>query len=136
LETAYLAGVPTALPGLTRAVKLQNKAAKVGFDWPNTDQVLAKIREEIAEIEAELAAGDETTAKAEIGDLLFAVANLARHMEADPEAVIRTTNAKFERRFGFIEQRLAAAGRKLDDAALDEMEALWDAAKAEEKGGP
>ena len=132
-QSAYLAGVPLALPGLSRAVKLQAKAAKAGFDWPDTNEVLAKIREELAEIEAELVAGDKAAVKAEIGDLLFAVANLARHVEADPEAAVRSTNAKFERRFGFIEHELAAAGRRLDEATLDEMEVLWTAAKAGEK---
>jgi ATP diphosphatase len=132
-EAGHLAGVPVALPGLTRAVKLQAKAAKVGFDWNDARQVLAKIREEIAEIEAELAAADEAAVKAEIGDLLFAVANLARHVEVDPEAAVRSTNAKFERRFGFIERELAAAGRRLGEATLDEMEALWNAVKAQEK---
>jgi ATP diphosphatase len=132
-ETGFFAGVPAALPGLTRAVKLQAKAARVGFDWNDASQVIAKIREEIAEIEAELDGADTAAVKAEIGDLLFAVANLARHVGVDPEAAVRSTNAKFERRFGFIERELSAAGRQLADATLDEMEALWSAAKAQEK---
>jgi ATP diphosphatase len=131
-EMGFLAGVPAALPGLTRAVKLQSKAARVGFDWNDARQVIAKIREEITEIEAELAVADAAAVKAEIGDLLFAVANLARHVEVDPEAAVRSTNAKFERRFGFIERELAAAGRGLGEATLDEMEALWNVAKAQE----
>lgn len=132
LEAGFLADVPVALPGLTRAVKLQAKAARVGFDWNDAKQVLAKIREEIGEIEAEIAVADAAAVKAEIGDLLFAVANLARHVEVDPEAAVRGTNAKFEHRFGFIERELAAAGRKLGEATLDEMEALWNAAKVQE----
>lgn len=134
-ETGHLAGVPTALPGLTRAVKLQARAAKVGFDWDDTQLVVAKIREEIDEIATELATGDVAAVKAEIGDLLFAVANLARHVKADPEAAVRGTNTKFERRFGFIEKQLAAAGRRLGEATLGEMETLWNAAKAQEKAG-
>ncbi|HWG06571.1 MAG TPA: nucleoside triphosphate pyrophosphohydrolase [Beijerinckiaceae bacterium] len=132
-EASVIDGVPLALPGLTRAVKLQEKAAKVGFDWPDVRQVLDKIREEIVEIEAELAGGDLSRTKDEIGDLLFAVANLARHVKADAESALRRTNAKFERRFHFIERKLTAAGRTLEQATLDEMEALWQAAKAEEK---
>src|SRR5438876_497023 len=98
-EAAALAGVPTGLPALTRALKLQEKAAKVGFDWNDPRAVLAKIREEADEIERELAVGDRATAAAEVGDLLFAVVNLGRHLDADPEAVLRATNHKFERRF-------------------------------------
>ena len=128
-----LAGVPVALPALTRAFKLQAKAGKVGFDWNDPMAVLSKIREECDEIEAEIAAGERDKAAAEVGDLLFAVVNLARHMHADPEAVLRGTNRKFERRFASIELALAAKGRKPRDSTLAEMDALWDAAKAEEK---
>ncbi len=106
-----LAGVPVALPALTRALKLQAKAGKVGFDWNDPLAVLAKIREEADEIEAELAAGKRAAAAAEVGDLLFAVVNLARHLDADPEAVLRATNQKFERRFAAIERALAARGK-------------------------
>src|SRR5690349_12028754 len=109
-ETA-LAGVPVALPALTRALKLQAKAGKVGFDWNDPLAVLAKIREEADEIERELAAGDRATAAAEVGDLLFAVVNLARHIDADPEAVLRATNGKFERRFTAIKRALAGSRR-------------------------
>lgn len=130
-----LAGVPLALPALTRALKLQDKAGRVGFDWNDPRAVLAKIREEADEIEAELDARENGQAASEVGDLLFAVVNLARHIGADPEAVLRTTNAKFERRFGSIERALAARGRTPKDATLAEMDALWDAAKAEEKRG-
>src|SRR6266851_9113290 len=127
-----LAGVPANLPALTRALKLQSKASKVGFDWNDPLAVLSKIREEADEIEAELAAGNRTAAAAEVGDLLFAVVNLARHLDADPEAVLRATNQKFERRFGAIERALAAHGKTPQQATLAEMDALWDEAKANE----
>ena len=126
-----LAGVPVAFPALTRALKLQNKASKVGFDWNDPRAVLHKIREETDEIEAALD-GDASKAAAEVGDLLFAAVNLARHLRADPEAVLRGTNRKFERRFAAIEHALAAKGKKPQDATLAEMDALWDAAKARE----
>lgn len=128
-----LAGVPLALPALTRALKLQEKAGRVGFDWNDARAVLAKIREEADEIEAALDAGARDDAAAEIGDLLFALVNLARHLDADPEAVLRATNAKFERRFAAIEGALAARGKTPKEATLAEMDALWDAAKAAEK---
>ena len=128
-----LAGVPLALPALTRALKLQVKAGRVGFDWNDPLAVLAKIREEADEIESAIKAGGRQEAVAEIGDLLFAVVNLARHLAGDPEAALRATNAKFERRFAAIEQALAKAGKRPQDATLLEMDALWDAAKAEER---
>jgi nucleoside triphosphate diphosphatase len=126
-----LAGVSVALPALTRALKLQAKASKVGFDWNDPRAVLRKIREETDEIEAELgrAEMDLAATAAEIGDLLFAAVNLARHLEADPETVLRQTNRKFERRFAAIESDLAARGRSPQDATLEEMEELWQAAK-------
>jgi ATP diphosphatase len=127
-----LAGVPVALPALTRALKLQAKAATVGFDWSDPLAVLAKIREEADEIEAEITSGRRADAVGEIGDLLFAVVNLARHLDADPESVLRTANRKFERRFAAIEQRLAAQGKTPQDATLEEMEAIWQAAKVSE----
>jgi nucleoside triphosphate diphosphatase len=127
-----LAGVPVGLPALTRALKLQDKAGKVGFDWNDPHAVLAKIREEADEISAALAAGDHAGAAAETGDLLFAVVNLARHLDADPEAALRATNAKFERRFAFIEDALAAHGKAPAQSTLAEMDALWDAAKKAE----
>ena len=128
-----LAGVPVALPALTRALKLQDKASKVGFDWNDPRAVLSKIREEADEIEAALDR-DQAQAQAagEVGDLLFAAVNLARHLGADPEAVLRQTNQKFERRFAAIERALGARGKKPQDATLAEMDALWDAAKARE----
>ena len=128
-----LAGVPVALPALTRALKLQDKAGRVGFDWNDPRAVLAKIREEADEIEAELDGPDKAKAAAEVGDLLFAVVNLARHLGADPEDVLRQTNLKFERRFGSIERALAGRGKTPKDATLAEMDALWDEAKAAEK---
>jgi ATP diphosphatase len=127
-----LAGVPVTLPALTRALKLQQKASKVGFDWNDPKAVLAKIREEADEIEAALDAGQENDAAAEAGDLLFAVVNLARHLDADPESTLRMTNRKFERRFAWIERALAGRGKTPGEATLAEMDALWDAAKAAE----
>jgi nucleoside triphosphate diphosphatase len=126
-----LAGVPVALPALTRALKLQDKASRVGFDWNDIREVLRKIREEADEIEAALD-GDATEAAAEVGDLLFAAVNLARHLRADPETMLRQTNKKFERRFAAIERALAAQGKAPQDATLGEMDALWDEAKARE----
>ena len=128
-----LAGVPVALPALTRALKLQQKASKVGFDWNDPRAVLEKIREETDEIEAALDAGRKREAAAEAGDLLFAVVNLARHLDADPESTLRMTNRKFERRFAWIERALAARGTTPSEATLAEMDALWDAAKAAER---
>jgi ATP diphosphatase len=128
-----LAGVPVGLPALTRALKLQAKAGKVGFDWNDPLAVLAKIREEADEIEAELAAGSRAAAAAELGDLLFAMVNLARHLDVDPEATLRAANRKFEQRFAAIERALAARGKTPQAATLEEMEALWNEAKASEK---
>jgi ATP diphosphatase len=127
-----LAGVPVALPALTRALKLQEKAGKVGFDWNDPLAVLAKIREEADEIATELASGEARAAREEVGDLLFAVVNLARHLGADPEAALRATNEKFERRFGYIEETLAAAGKAPDQSTLAEMDELWNEAKRRE----
>jgi ATP diphosphatase len=134
--TGTLAGVPVALPALTRALKLQNKAGQVGFDWNDPRAVLAKIREEADEIEAALDEMDKAHAATEVGDLLFAVVNLGRHLDADPEGVLRQTNLKFERRFASIERALAARGKSPKDATLAEMDALWDEAKKEEKANP
>jgi nucleoside triphosphate diphosphatase len=128
-----LADVPVALPALTRALKLQEKASSVGFDWHDARAVLAKIREEADEIEHALAKGDDREVASEIGDLLFAVVNLARHASTDPEATLRRTNAKFERRFRFIEEKLAARGCNPAESSLEEMDRLWDEAKAAER---
>jgi ATP diphosphatase len=130
---SLLGAVPLALPGLTRAVKLQAKASTVGFDWNDARLVMAKIREEASEIEAALDAADSEAVAEEIGDLLFTVANLARHMQADPEVAIRSANAKFERRFQFIENALTRQGKALGDATLAEMDVLWTEAKRREK---
>lgn len=127
-----LSGIPQALPGLTRAVKLQAKASTVGFDWNDARLVLAKIKEEIAEFEDAAARDDHAHMREELGDLIFAVANLARHVDADPEDALRATNAKFERRFAYIERALAAQGRSIAETSLAEMDALWNAAKATE----
>ena len=126
-----LDGVARALPALLRAEKIQKRAARVGFDWKQTGPVIDKIEEELGELRAELEAGDVDQARLtdELGDVLFAVANLARHCKIDPEAALRATNDKFERRFRHIERRLAEAGRKPADATLEEMEALWQEAK-------
>ena len=120
-----------ALPALVRAAKLQRRAARVGFDWPEPVQVVDKIEEEIAELQAgsDAAASLERLSD-EIGDLLFALVNLARHLEVDAGASLRQANAKFERRFGAIEDALRAGGRRFADVSLDEMEALWQQAKA------
>jgi MazG family protein len=132
-----LDGVPVGFPGLTRAVKLQRKAARVGFDWQDHAPVIGTVREELAEIEAELATGADSGRMAEeVGDLLFACANLARHLGVDPEAAVRGSNAKFEDRFGRIEGWLAEAGMTPAQSSLAEMDALWERAKAEERGDP
>jgi ATP diphosphatase len=132
-QEGALAGVPVTLPALSRALKLQQKAGKVGFDWNDPLAVLAKIREEADEIEADLRAGKTADAGAEVGDLLFAVVNLARHLDADPEATLRGTNQKFERRFASIERALKARGRSPKESTLAEMDALWNDAKAAER---
>src|ERR1700704_87510 len=136
LESAHkslLSGVKAGQPALVRAMELQRKASTVGFDWNDPRAVLAKIREEADEIEAALDQGDADKLSDETGDLLFALVNLARHVGADPETALRGTNAKFERRFAYIERALAAQGRALEAATLDEMDALWNEAKEEEK---
>ena len=130
-----LSDVPLALPALTRADKLTRKAAKVGFDWSSADEVTAKIEEELAEARAAIASGSRDAVEDEIGDLLFAAANLARHAGIDPEAALRRTNAKFERRFAAIERALASEGRSLAESNLQEMEQLWQAAKQAERAG-
>jgi ATP diphosphatase len=132
-ETRVLDGVAVGLPALLRAVKLQKRAARVGFDWPSTDQVLDKIVEETRElVEArETLTQDEVVE--EFGDLMFVMANLARHLGIDPEAALRGANAKFTRRFEAIEDALAEMGKKPDQSDLAEMDALWDRAKAKEK---
>ncbi|WP_127089314.1 nucleoside triphosphate pyrophosphohydrolase [Aquabacter cavernae] len=135
-EGRTLDGIPVPLPALTRALKLQEKAGKVGFDWQDARQVLAKIREETEEVDEALAAGGTDAIRDEVGDLLFAVVNLARHAGVDPEAALRGTNQKFTRRFAFIEDSLSAQARHPAQASLDEMEALWVEAKRRERDAP
>ena len=132
---SLLDDVPIGLPALTRAVKLSKRAAGVGFVWPTVDAVIAKLHEEVGELEAEIAAGDLEKARQELGDVLFVVANLARTLEVDPEDALRFTNAKFFRRFQYIEARLAERGRTPAQSDLAEMDAIWDQAKAAEKRG-
>lgn len=137
-EPSILDGVPAAMPALTRAVKLQNKAAKVGFDWPSLAPVFDKLREELKELEDVLGDGkapsDRAKIEEEFGDLLFVVANVARHLKLDPEAALRSANQKFTRRFHAIERKLAEDGRTPAQSTLAEMDLLWDEAKAREKG--
>jgi MazG family protein len=128
-----LDGVGLGLPALTRADKLQKRAARVGFDWPAVAPIFDKIGEEIGELRSEIDRGAAPERVAdELGDLLFAVANLARRLEIDPEQALRTANRKFERRFRSVEQRLAATSKPIAEASLDEMEAEWQRVKAEE----
>jgi MazG family protein len=130
---SVLDDVALALPALSRAQTLQRRAARVGFDWPEVTPVLDKIEEELAELRHEIATGGAAERlEDELGDLLFAVTNLARHLDVDAEAALRRASGKFERRFHAVEATLAAAGRALAEASLDEMEAAWQAAKAEE----
>ncbi len=132
-STGVLADVPPGLPALTRAVKLTRRAARVGFDWPDVAQVMDKLREETAELEAELPAAGPARLRDELGDLLFVCANLARKLDIDPEDALRGANAKFTRRFGHVEDALASAGRTPEASDLAEMEALWAAAKQQER---
>ena len=131
---SVLDGVAVGLPGLTRAVKLQGRAARVGFDWPGPRDVIAKLAEEAAELVEAVEGKDAEAREEEFGDLLFVVANLARHLKIDPEAAMRRVNAKFERRFREVERRLAERGRTPAESTLEEMDALWDAAKRAERG--
>jgi ATP diphosphatase len=136
---SLLSGVKAGQPALTRALALQRKASTVGFDWNDPRAVLKKIREEADEIEAALERKDASELESETGDLLFAVVNLARHVGADPDMALRASNTKFERRFAYIERALEQRGRSLEDATLDEMDALWNDAKrseAEPSSGP
>lgn len=134
LVTSALDGVTPSLPALLRAIKLQNRAARVGFDWPETAQVVDKIQEECAELLAEVQEGsDHEKIKEEFGDLLFVISNLARHFKLDPEECLRAANSKFERRFKGVEQKLSAIGKKPEQSSLSEMDRLWDEVKQEEK---
>lgn len=127
--TSILAGVPLNMPAMTRAVKLQKKAARTGFDWSGPEPVLEKIHEELAEVQEALDGGSHQALEHEIGDLLFAVTNLARHAGIDPEQAVRSSNQRFSQRFSYIEQQVAQSGRQLQDCSLQELDTLWDEAK-------
>jgi MazG family protein len=132
-DASLLAGVPVSLPALVAAYRLSQKAAGVGFEWPTPQGVLAKVREEVDEVEAELAAGaPKEELEGELGDLLFTVANVARQLGVDPERALARTNGKFRRRFAHLEGRLRERGKSLDGAGLEELEALWQEAKGQE----
>ena len=133
VKASLLADIPRALPAIQRAEKLQKRASSVGFDWPEASQVLDKIEEEIAELREAMQAGNPTNIEDELGDVMFAMVNLARHVKVKPEMAIRSTNIKFERRFNYVEQTLLEQGSSLQQADLDTMEALWVAAKQFEK---
>jgi ATP diphosphatase len=134
-QPSILADIPLGFAALTRAAKIQKKASKVGFDWPDIQGVLAKIREELEEVEEEVAADNLPNAQKEFGDLLFAVTNLSRYLKKDPESALRGTNQKFEYRFQYIERQLQQAGLTFDDVSLEQMDGWWDEAKALEKRG-
>lgn len=135
-QLSLLDDVPTALPSLSRAIKLQKRAAQVGFDWPEALPVVDKVREELDEVLEAMSENDPEAISEEIGDLLFVVSNLARHLKVDPETALRAANGKFERRFRFIEQSLREQGRAMQDCALDDLDALWGEAKKLEKLTP
>ena len=135
-QLSLLDDVPATLPALSRAAKLQKRAATVGFDWPAALPVLDKVREELDEVLQAMADGDADALEDEVGDLLFAAVNLARHLKQDPEHALRRANRKFERRFRFIEQALRDMGRPIEDCTLEDLDALWGEAKRQEKNLP
>ncbi|WP_166358983.1 nucleoside triphosphate pyrophosphohydrolase [Pseudomonas akapageensis] len=135
-QLSLLDDVPVALPALSRAAKLQKRTAQVGFDWPDALPVLDKVREELDEVLEAMADNDAQAIDEEIGDLLFVVVNLARHLKVDPETALRGANAKFERRFRFIEQALRDTQRPIEDCTLEDLDALWGEAKRQEKNLP
>ena len=135
-QLSLLDDVPVALPALSRAAKLQKRAAQVGFDWPEALPVVDKVREELDEVLEAMADNDAAAITDEIGDLLFVVVNLARHLKVDPETALRGANAKFDRRFRFIEQALRDTARPMEDCTLEELDALWGEAKRQEKNLP
>lgn len=126
---SVLAGVPEALPSLIKAFRIQEKAANIGFDWEEPAQVWAKVKEEIAEVEQEIAAGNADGIEAEMGDLLFSIVNAARLYKVHPDTALERTNRKFIKRFNYVEQQAKAQGRHLREMTLDEMDALWNEAK-------
>jgi ATP diphosphatase len=133
-HASVLADVPVALPALTRANKLGKRAAQVGFEWPDVNGALAKVEEEVRELKEEVAEGaDRAAIAAELGDVLFCIVNVCRYLGVDPEVALRATNAKFERRFGYVEDRLREQGRTPDQASLEDMDKLWDEAKGQGK---
>ena len=134
-QLSLLDDVPQALPALSRAVKLQKRMAQVGFDWPDALPVVDKVREELDEVLEAMSENDPQAISEEVGDLLFVVTNLARHLKVDPESALRAANAKVERRFRFIEQALREAQRPIENCTLDELDALWGEAKKQEKHG-
>lgn len=127
-----LAGVPSAMPALIKAYRIQEKAANVGFDWENVNDVVAKVHEELAEFENELKAGDKTHMEEEMGDMLFSVINLARHLGINPENALEMTNKKFIRRFNYVEQEVLKSGHQLKDTTLQQLDEKWDEAKSQE----
>ncbi|MBJ6750401.1 nucleoside triphosphate pyrophosphohydrolase [Geomonas anaerohicana] len=129
-----LSGIPPHLPALMKAQKITEKAARVGFDWEHTDQVFAKVMEELHEFQEAMAAGDQQEMEAELGDLIFAIVNLGRFLSLDPEEALRKTIQRFTRRFSHVEETLHGRGRKLQDATLEEMDLIWEEAKKLEKG--
>lgn len=133
VNSGFLGSVQRSFPALTEALKLQERAAKVGFDWSAPEPILDKIEEEIGELRTALREGDQAKVSDELGDLIFAVVNIGRHVKADPEQAVRRTNTKFRRRFSHIEQVLEAEGETLKDATLERMEEIWQAAKAIER---
>ncbi|MNF26477.1 ATP diphosphatase [Pseudomonas linyingensis] len=135
-QLSLLDDIPHALPALSRAAKLQKRAAQVGFDWPAPLPVLDKLQEELDEVLEAMAEGDQEHIAEEVGDLLFVAVNLARHLKVEPEAALRAANQKFERRFQFIEQALRADSRRMEDCTLEQLDALWGEAKREEREGP
>jgi MazG family protein len=131
---SVLAGVPQSLPALLKAARLTEKAARVGFDWRRTENVFAKLSEEIEELRAAIASGDESHIHEEIGDLLFTIANIARKLNVNAEEALQSTNRKFRRRFESMESSVRESGRNLDQLTLEQMDHLWDEAKAAERG--
>lgn len=134
-QLSLLDDIPVALPALSRAVRLQKRVAPIGFDWANVQDVLAKVQEELAEVTEAMADGNELAIHEEVGDLLFVVTNLARHLKVDPETALRHANQKFERRFRYIERALSEQGESLQTAGLERLDTLWNHAKAAEKSG-